>query len=310
MNILTASRLNSLSRSHDAADLERALEIQAGIAGLTAAELNFPQHVTNPDDGRLIQRARSLGLAVTALNLRFDPREFRRGAFCHPDGDVRIRAIQVAQDAVRCAQSHEIGHVILWLGPDGFDYPFEMDYSRALEWATEGVRQVAELDVSIKVSIEYKPSEPRARSLIRGMGDALLLARDSSCPNVGVTLDFCHSLMAGESPAVEAARALYEGRLFGLHLNDGHGLGDDGLMVGAIHWTETVELLTLLERANWSGTIYFDTFPDQVNAVDECRANVERLERMLRIAARLGAEPTGEGDPSAIQSRLLTAQQP
>lgn len=69
VNILTASRLNSLSRSHDAADLERALEIQAGIAGLTAAELNFPQHVTNPDDGRLIQRARSLGLAVTALNL-------------------------------------------------------------------------------------------------------------------------------------------------------------------------------------------------------------------------------------------------
>ena len=45
-------------------------------------------------------------------------------------------------------------------------------------------------------------------------------------------------------------------------LNDGYGKWDNGLMVGAVHPIQTVELLVELERSGYDGALYFDTFPD------------------------------------------------
>ena len=54
-------------------------------------------------------------------------------------------------------------------------------------------------------------------------------------PNLGVTLDFAHVLYADEQPAFAAALIARHSRLLGVHLNDGYGKRDDGLMVGAVH---------------------------------------------------------------------------
>lgn len=43
----------------------------------------------------------------------------------------------------------------------------------------------------------------------------------SGAANLGVTLDFAHSLYADEQPAFAAALIARESRLLGLHLNDG-----------------------------------------------------------------------------------------
>ena len=55
----------------------------------------------------------------------------------------------------------------IWLGQDGFDYNFQLDYGQAWEWEIEGIREVAEHDPECLISIEYKPDEPRAQSLLR-----------------------------------------------------------------------------------------------------------------------------------------------
>ena len=49
-------------------------------------------------------------------------------------------------------------------------------------------------------------------------------------PNFGLTLDTGHLKMAGENPAQSAAMVMAAGRLFGMHLNDGHSRigADDG----------------------------------------------------------------------------------
>jgi hypothetical protein len=63
--------------------------------------------------------------------------------------------------------------------------------------------------------------------------------------NFGLTLDTGHLLMAGESAAQSAAAAAAAGRLFGLHLNDGHAkLGaEDGLAFGSVHAAGALELV-------------------------------------------------------------------
>ena len=75
----------------------------------------------------------------------------------------------------------------------------------------------------IKVSIEYKPCEPRAFSMIDGIGLTLQMIDEVDRPNIGVTLDFCHMLMKRENPAYSLRLAARKNKLYGLHMNDGYG---------------------------------------------------------------------------------------
>ena len=255
-----------------------ALALMATVEGLTATELNYPQHVSLADDGA-IAFARRLGLEITALNMRYDPPAFVRGAFTHPDHSVRAAAVRLTTDAVDLATRHGIPHVIVWPGPDGIDVPFQASYDELWRLQVDGLRAVARHDPNIQVSIEYKPSDPRRVSLVANMAEALLCAADTGEENVGVTLDLCHSLMAGEVPAKVAALALGRGKLFGLHLNDGYGLADDGLMVGSVHREQLRELLWTLHQHRWGGTIYFDTFPNHIDPAAEAALNIATIER-------------------------------
>lgn len=304
-----ATRLNSFrDRGQPVAELLRAV---ARVPGLTAVELNYPQHLHGATESELREILAESGLALTALSLRFEGREFLDGAFTSPRAETRERAIRLSQDAVDLAGRLGVPHVDLWMAYDGFDYPFQVDYGRL--WANEidGFRRVAGHDPAIRVSVEYKPVDPRRTALIRGMGEALLAVHDVGLPNFGVQIDFCHSLMAGEQPAMAAALALREGRLFGVHLNDGYGQADDGLLVGSVHPWQTLELLATLRRHDYRGTIYFDTFPVRENPAAESAANVARvraLEAMLeRIDADRLAELQASHDALGVQALLHEA---
>jgi len=257
------------------------------VPGISAVELNYPQHFAGDGEAVVLADAADAGLAITALNLRWDGAEFQAGAFTHPEPENRKRAIRLACEAVDLATKHDIGHVILWMGPDGFDYPFQADYGAIWDLEIAGFRQVAKCNPNIRVSVEYKPSDPRRMSLIRSMAESLLAVHEVDLPNFGVTIDLCHSLMAGEQPAAAAALALRTGRLFGVHLNDGYGPADDGLMVGSVHPWHVLELLLELRRGGFAGTIYFDTFPERVEPALECAANVRAVQRMQRLLDRL-----------------------
>lgn len=269
------------------ADIETAIRRAAMVPGLTALELNYPQHLAALGGDRLQPLLTELAMPLTALNLRFEGDLFADGAFTNPVPETRQRAIRLAQEAVDQAKRHAADHVVLWMANDGFDYPFQVDYARL--WADEidGFRQVAAHDPTVLVSVEYKPNDPRRFSSIRSMGEALLAVREVGRPNFGVTLDVCHGLMTGENPAAVAALALTQGRLFGVHLNDGYGRVDDGLMVGSVHPWQTLELLLVLGDGGYDGTLYFDTFPVLEDPATECAANVATVHRYLAILERL-----------------------
>jgi xylose isomerase len=108
--------------------------------------------------------------------------------------------------------------------------------------------------------------------------------------NVGATLDFCHMLMAGDQPAFGASLLLSQQKLWGVHLNDGYGRFDDGLMVASVHPWETAEFLYYLLRYDYPGVIYFDTFPRRENASDEVVRNVQIVDRLIEKITAYGIE--------------------
>ena len=179
------------------------------------------------------------------------------------------------------------------MGQDGFDYSFQADYARMWDDTVAALAEVADHNRAMDIAVEYKPNEPRAFALMPDMATTLLALKDVNRANTGVTLDFAHMLYAGEMPAKAAMLAARHARILGVHLNDGYGKRDDGLMAGTVHPVQAVELFVALQRIGYDGVIYFDTFPDLsgLNPVAEAQTNIRLTDRLRTIASGLATDP-------------------
>ena len=264
------------------------------VGGLSAADLNYPDHFAAHDAGALSGLLADQGLVLNGLAMRYYTESgFKLGAFTHPDPGVRQAAIDLTKRGIDACAAMGGSQMTLWMGQDGFDYSFQADYGRMWDDTVAALVQVADHNPAIDIAVEYKPNEPRAHALMPDMATTLLALAEVGRPNTGVTLDFAHMLYAGEMPAKAAMLAVRKSRILGLHLNDGYGKRDDGLMAGSVHPVQTVELLVAMARAGYHGVIYFDTFPDLsgLDPVAEAQTNIRLTYRLVDLAARLAADP-------------------
>ncbi|TGQ28812.1 MULTISPECIES: sugar phosphate isomerase/epimerase family protein [unclassified Mesorhizobium] len=261
----------------------------AKVEGLTDLDLNFPDHV-GEKSAEIARKLGDLGLSINGFAMRYYSNPaFKLGAFTNPDPAVRREAIDLTKSGIDAAREAGAGLMTLWLGQDGFDYAFQANYATLWQHEIDGIREVATHDPDCHISLEYKPNEPRSYSLMPDAATTLLAIREVGLPNLGVTLDFAHVLYADEQPAFAAALVARHSKLLGVHLNDGYAKRDDGLMVGAVHTQQTIELLRQIRRDGYAGAIYFDTFPDMtgLDPVHECEVNIATVKRMLRVVDRL-----------------------
>jgi sugar phosphate isomerase/epimerase len=308
-----ATRLNAFK---GAGGITGMIERAAAVGGLDCADLNYPDHFQETSAATLSGVLSTNGMALNGLAMRYYSRpEFRLGAFTHPDRAVRQAAIDLTKAGIDTCAVMGGSQMTLWMGQDGFDYSFQMDYGLAWDASVAALAEVADHNPAIAISVEYKPNEPRAHALVPDMVTTLLMLDEVGRANTGVTLDFAHMLYAGEVPAKAAMLAARRSRILGVHLNDGYGKRDDGLMAGSVHPVQTVELFLALDRIGYDGVIYFDTFPDHggLDPVAEARANLTLTGRLRAVAQELSlntalADAQGRQDAAAtlrIVSQVL-----
>jgi xylose isomerase len=260
------------------------------VRNLTAVDLNYPDHLEDVSEADLLQTLETLGISLNGFAMRYYGNPgYRLGAFTNPEQSVRREAIDTTKRGIDALARCGGNLMTLWMGQDGFDYSFQADYARLWEQTIEAIREVADHNPAIDISIEYKPNEPRSFSLMPDVATTLLAIKDIDRKNLGVTLDFAHVLYADEMPAFAAMLINRHSRLLGVHLNDGYGKRDDGLMVGSVHLVQTIELLYALDRIGYAGAIYFDTFPDiaGLDPINECTTNISMVEAMKRVVEKL-----------------------
>jgi xylose isomerase len=266
------------------------LERAASVAGLSAVDLNFPDHLDFTSPSEVRGRMHDLGLSLNGFAMRYYSEPgFKMGAFTHPDPAWRRKALDLTKRGIDALAETGGNLMTLWLGQDGFDYPFQADYRLLWDQTAEALVALAGHNPGIDISIEYKPNEPRAFSLLPDVATTLLMISEVGTPNLGVTLDFAHMLYANEMPACSASLVHHKSRLLGIHLNDSYAKRDDGLIAGSVHLAQTLELLFMLDRIGYDRAIYFDTFPDAtgLDPVSECSANIAAVEGMFRLVGRL-----------------------
>lgn len=268
-------------------DVYDAIEAYTRTDGITHLEFNYPEHIEGFD----LNRIRKLmgDLKVNGLAVRWR-KDYINGNFTNPDLALREKVIRTAKDA--CDVCRELGGrvVTLWLENDGFDYAFQMNYEKCWDMVIEGIREVADYAPDIRISIEYKPYEERNFALIDSTGMTLYLIDEVARDNVGCTLDFCHMLMKHDSPAYGLALAARKEKLYGLHMNDGYGVQDSGMIFGTVNHALTAEFVYYLKKYDYQGVVFFDTFPIREEAAAEIKANIEAFKKYEAIIDRIGLE--------------------
>jgi xylose isomerase len=282
-----ATRLNSFTAVYG--DVEASLREIAKTESVSYVDLNYPEHFGTLSVVEMKALLGELGLTVNSIAMRFR-REFAGGEFTNRDAGKRRKAIELTKEGMDLAAELGSDLVTVWLGFDGFDYTFQKDYSVGLDLAIAAFQELADYRPDVRLSIEYKPYEERVQSLIPNVGTTLYVLEKIGRENVGATLDFAHMLMAGDAPGYGASLLLASGKLWGVHLNDGNGSHDDGLMIASIHPWETAEFLYYMLRYKYDGVVFFDTFPVREDPREEAIMNAHTVDLLVEKLTSYGID--------------------
>lgn len=275
------------------------IHLAGRVDGLSGLELHWPTDfngsswelstkILDENVEKIKSALREEDLTPTCLNVNtFGFRDWRMGAFTHPDERLRARAVECAKMAVEVARMIGCPTVGLWLGADGFDYPFQVDYHGQWSRLLSSIEQVASFAGEVKVSIEYKLKEPRTHMQVATVGKGLYICHKLGLENLGVTLDFGHALMAYENPAESAALLAAEGKLFNVHMNDAYGYWDDDMVVGVLNPWETLEFLYYTAREGYDGYYSLDIYPYREDPVRAAQMSIDNLRSLMEKARRI-----------------------
>jgi len=271
----------------------------ASIPNVSGIELVGTWDIQPQNVGEMSKVLDDLGLqTVSIIPDLFAEQAYWKGGYTSREAKIRRKAIDYTKRMCDVAGQMECPTVNLWPGQDGYDYLLTADYNAEREWEAEAVREIAEAYPGLRIALEYKPKEPRTHSYMARMADTLLVAGETGCENVGVTIDTGHAFVGGEVVAESIVLATRAGnKLFHMHFNDNFAEWDDDMIVGTVHSVAYIEMLFWLEKCGYDGWLSMDQYPyreDAAGAIGESiqwivkfnaiqRENRDRIEELLRL---------------------------
>ena len=262
-------------------------EIARQVKQLDGLELCYPADFE--DVGLLKQLLADAGLGVSAINVRSRRQDkWIRGSFTSEIASERQEVVDEFKQAMDVA--HEVGTDRLSSCPlnDGHDYVFEMNYLDAYRYAEETFSEICEHDRSVRLCIEYKVNDPRTRCMFGSAGETLSFCQSVGAPNLGVTMDFGHSILGGERPAQALSLLHRADRLFYVHLNDNDRNWDWDLLPGAYHVNELMEFLYYLKKVGYEDDWYaFDVTSKEVDTKEHFDLVFKLTRKFEQMAARI-----------------------
>jgi len=266
--------------------LEEQIKAASKIKGLRAIGLDYPYQFADASIVKALTEKYDIPLTTVEVGL-YPDKKWKFGTYTAPDAGIRREAIEMTKRALDVAAELGADDVLLWPGQDGFDYPFQVDYSKNWKLLIDGISEVASHRPDVKIAVEYKPKEPRTNIYIRNAGVLLHMLETINMPNVGATIDLGHSLVAGESPAEAVALLADAGRLFQVHVNDNYRDWDHDLIVGGVTFWETLEFFWWLARSGYDGYYILDIFPYREDGSAALQEGVDRVMYFIEAAEKL-----------------------
>lgn len=277
-----------LSGYREGHSVEERIKLASRIKVLDGIELHYPMMFKEMSVGRakeLLQQG-NLECSIVSVTV-WSEMKWGRGSLTNPDGRVRTQAVETIKEGMDIAKELGASRINLWLGQDGFDYPFQVDYQLLWNELIDGLKECAKHNPEIKICLEYKPKEPRSHLIIPTVGKSLYTIEKVGFDNVGVNLDFGHAMMAFENPAESAVLLNKENRLFHLHFNDNYREFDWDMIAGSVHFWELLEFLFWLQEIDYQGWYSLDIFPYREDPMGACEMSIENIKSTLKLLEKL-----------------------
>lgn len=266
------------------------IDLAGQVDDLSVVDINYP--FADPDLSLDTVEAalKRNNLSVIGITPEIYTQQFAKGAFTNPDPGIRRLANEMCNEAANVVRRFGANYVKLWPGQDGWDYPFQVDHRKLWQMSIDGMAELAGQNPDLNFVIEYKPREPRVHMSYDSVARTLLGIEKMGVPNVGILLDFGHSLYGGESPADAAQLAIDHGRLFGMDVNDNLRSWDDDLIAGSVHPIELFEFFYTLRKNKWEGVWQLDQFPFREDSVAAANSAIDFLKAVERALDKLDFE--------------------
>ncbi len=241
-------------------DLDGKFKLLSEIEGYTGVEIVHPYEVNDAEETKAALSKYNLNVAAVNVNVKAEP-EFRNGGITSLEQAVREKAVQFIKNAKDFAADIGADKVTCCPLGDGYEFAFQNDYALAWRHLIETFSEAGDYRKEIPLYIEYKPSETRGRCFVDTAAKALCLLNDIKINDMGVTLDFGHSMYGNENPA--EAVTLLEASPFKyyIHINDNDGKWDWDYFTGTKHYLEYVEFLYYLKKYGYKDYFTSDTSP-------------------------------------------------
>jgi len=277
--------------------LAEKFELAKKVAGADGLEIAFPQDFADP--GLLKDLIAKSPYDISAINFRSRRNGmWFRGSFTSADEKDRHDMAEDMKKCIDAAKEMGVSRISTCPLNEGVDYLFEMDYGKAYAAMLETMRDIADYAAryadDLKLCIEYKYSEPRARCLLGNAGETLAFCLELGRDNVGVTLDFGHSIQAGERPGQVVAMLQRTNRLFYIHMNDNDRLMDWDMIPGAYNFWDSIEFFYYLKKAGYYDWLAFDVFPKETDTVETFDSTIETTRKLIEIMNRIDEERMDE----------------
>ena len=267
--------------------LEEKFLMASKVEGIDGLELCYPADFDDPKKSKELLKKNNFG--VSAINFRSRRTgKWWRGSFTSESKTERQEFIDEVKQVMDLAAELGCRRITTCPLNDGTDYLFEMDYIKAYDYAAETFSAACSHNPQIRICIEYKENDPRARCLFGNAGETASFCQFTGRENLGVTLDIGHALYTGERPAQSAVLLAKTNRLFYVHLNDNDGRWDWDMIPGAYHMWEFIEMFYYLRQLGYNDDWYaFDVFPKEIDTVDTFKSVVMLTRKLEELTDRI-----------------------
>jgi xylose isomerase len=272
-----------------ARDLAERLEMTQRVRGVDGIEVVYPSDFSDLEAA--VSTIKATGLPVSAVNLNVkSEKKWQSGSFTSTDPQLRANAVSNLKLTMDLAAELDAWMVSCCPLIDGHNYSFQVDYSKQWRWLEEGIAEAAQHRDDVRISLEYKLNESRNYVILGDMGRTLYLCEKLGLPNVGVTMDVGHALVAKETPAEMLALAERARRLFYVHFNDNAREWDWDMLPGSVNLWDLVEVLFYLDRLGWEGWLAYDVLTRDGDPVEQMNATISIVKSAESLLAKLGRD--------------------
>ena len=267
--------------------LEERFKMISEIEGMDGIEVVFPYEARNPEELKNLSKKYQINIAAINVNVKAEP-EFRNGGLTSNKKEIRTKAVQFIKDAKDFAKKVGADKVTCCPLGDGYEFNFNCNYSQSWKYLIDNFGKSADYLSEIPLFIEYKPAETRGRCFIDTAAKTLCLLKEIGIRQMGVTIDFGHSVMFGNENPAEAVTLIADSPFqYYIHINDNNSKWDWDYMVGTKHFLDYVEFLYYLQKYNYQNYITSDTSPTRWNIKGTFEANVRMTNKIWNLLNRL-----------------------